>query len=236
MLGAGDNPNLGCVSFARLKPNDEAFWRALEPYGFALLILDSLRQSNPGADENDSGESIVPLTLAAEFTERTGCSVEWIHHANRAAGDGWPDFRGSSAIEAEADPIFAVKRTEGQTGNRRTVEVRCDKGGDMRAPESFTVEIVFDDVACTAAVRRIEQPAEVEEQPTTEETMRAEALKILRRPAHSNGIKKANLRAELHGPNEVRVRVIAKLESDGVVTEYREQRTVWVRLNSHVAA
>lgn len=152
MLRAGASKNLGAVSFTSLKPNHRDFWVALAKEDFEVVFIDSLRRSNPGADENDSGESIVPLEMAAEFSELTGCAVVWIHHAKKASGDGWPEFRGSAAIEDQVDCAYSVKKSDLDSVKRR-IDVRCEKPGDMRSPEPFAVEVEFDDEARLATVR-----------------------------------------------------------------------------------
>ncbi len=152
MLRAGSTQNLGTVAFASLKPNQPEFWKELAKEGFDIVFIDSLRRSNPGGDENDSGEAIVPLELAAEFSEATGCAVVYIHHAKKATADGWPEFRGSAAIEDQVDCAFAVRKNDAGA-SKKTVDVKCVKPGDMRTPDDFTAEVEFDDAARTAVVR-----------------------------------------------------------------------------------
>lgn len=155
-LRVGDNANFGAVSYTTLRPNDPKFWIALAKYDFAVVVIDSLRVANGDADENDSAEATVPLRLAAEFSELTGCAVLWIHHANRSTNDGWPAFRGSAAIEDQVDAAFAVRRPDDTSGR---IEVRCTKPGDMRAPENFAVSVTFDDVARTTTVKLADEKA-----------------------------------------------------------------------------
>lgn len=144
MLRAGQNSNLGAVSFTALKPNEREFWIELARERFDIVVIDSLRRANPGANENDSAEAIRPLELAAEFAETTGCAVLFIHHATKASNDGWPEFRGSGAIEDQVDFAYAVRKVD-ISETRKRVELRCTKPGDMRTPEPFAVEVVFDD-------------------------------------------------------------------------------------------
>jgi hypothetical protein len=154
MLRAGDNPDLGAACYTELKPNDPQFWIALAKYDCEAVVIDSLRVANNGADENDSSESIVPLLLAARFSELTGCAVVWIHHANKSATDGWPTYRGSSGIMDQVDCAFAIRRPEKTSGR---VEIKCVKPGDMRPPEDFAAEVVFDDAARLATVKWSEE-------------------------------------------------------------------------------
>lgn len=142
---------LGAVSFSKLKPNQAEFWTELAKHHFDIVFIDSLRRANQGADENNSGEAIVPLELAAEFADATGCAVVFIHHARKETNDGWPEFRGSAAIEDQVDCAYVVRKTETE-GGKKTVEVKCVKPGDMTMPEPFAVSVDFDDVARTVSL------------------------------------------------------------------------------------
>jgi hypothetical protein len=178
MLRAGDcGGRLGRKSFAKLKPNDLAFWKELAREGFDIVIVDSLRRSNPGANENDSSEAIRPLELAAEFSEATGCAVVFIHHAKKSQQDGWPEFRGSAAIEDQVDVSFAVRKLDGPMPETKRVEIKCEKPGDMRMPEPFSVEVAFDDVAKTATLREVDGARPLREREVSDEDVRA-AIKL----------------------------------------------------------
>jgi hypothetical protein len=190
MLRAARNPRLGAKSFAALKPSDPKFWEALALEGFDLVIVDSLRRANPGADENDSTEAIRPLELAADFSEKTGCSVLFIHHAKKSTSDGWPEFRGSGAIEDQVDCAFAVRKID-VSAERKAVEVRCEKPGDMRTPEPFTVEVAFDDAARLATIRHVEPDATAKDDPRKDssEALQAAILLDLAQSGAAPGVK-----------------------------------------------
>ena len=173
---------LATKSFAVLKPNDKAFWSALAKEHFDLVIVDSLRKANPGGDENDSDEATVPLNLAAEFSEATGCAVLFIHHAKKSSDDGWPEFRGSAAIEDQVDVSFAARKIDVSPEVKR-VEIKCTKPGDMRTPDPFSAEIVFDDGERTAKVRLAEGDAPVDQRA---ELLRDEILRALEVRPYTN--------------------------------------------------
>lgn len=156
-LGAGDTNGLGAASFSALKAASREFWIELMKEEPDLVIIDSLRKSNPGSNENDSAESIEPLIHAAEFAEATGCAVVFIHHAKKA-GDGWPEHRGSAAIKDQVDCSFAVRKND-VTELEKRIDVRCDKPGDMPSPAPFAVGITFDDVRHRVDVRAIDATA-----------------------------------------------------------------------------
>lgn len=193
MLRAGKNENLGAVSFSKLKPNTPEFWEALAEYKFDVVFVDSLRRANQGGDENDSGEAIIPLELAAEFSEATGCAVVFIHHAKKASQDGWPEFRGSAAIEDQVDCAYAVRKTDvGAT--KKTVEIRCEKPGDMRTPDPFAADVEFDDVRKLASITLCTEEAVRAAKTAETKTLQTEIKKVLTgasplKPAHWQSIK-----------------------------------------------
>jgi hypothetical protein len=165
-LGAGDDPNLGAVSMPRgEKPNDREFWIRLAKDACDVVIVDSLRRSNPGANENDSAEAILPLEHASDYSEAVatyhghghpGGTVIFIHHAKKSADDGWPMYRGSAGIEDQVDYAYAVRKVGGDADTNpdlKRIEIRCDKAGDFRQPEPFAVEVHFNDFERTADLR-----------------------------------------------------------------------------------
>lgn len=176
-LRAGAEKNLGVVSYTGLKPNTKEFWVELGREKFDIVFIDSLRRANQGNDENDSGEAIVPLELASEFSEITGCAVVYIHHAKKTSNDGWPEFRGSAAIEDQVDNAFAVKCEE-FTPSRARVEVKCTKPGDMIAPAPFVTEVTFDDAAKTATLRVVADETKVEKQKKRTDSEVQSAIKL----------------------------------------------------------
>ena len=193
MLRVGKNDNLGAVSFAKLKPSMPEFWEALLPYHFDVVFVDSLRKANPGGDENDSGEAILPLELAAEFAEATGCAVVFIHHAKKAATDGWPEFRGSAAIEDQVDCAYAVRKTD-VNATKKTVEIRCEKPGDMRTPDPFAADVEFDDANKRALVTLCTDEAVKAAKEAETKTLQNEIKKVLvtatpLKPMHWRAVK-----------------------------------------------
>lgn len=151
MLGAGNNDMLGSVSYPSCKTVDEGLWHELFKLAPDLVIIDSLRAGNPGANENDSSEAIGPLLLAGKFAELTGAAVAFIHHAKKSSG-GEVIQRGSAAIKDQVDCAFMVKaESKGKASWR--VSLECEKPGDMPKPDAFEVEVEFDDDKKTAGLR-----------------------------------------------------------------------------------
>lgn len=215
MLGAGGNANLGRKSFAKLKPNAIEFWEALATENFDLVIIDSLRRSNPGANENESEEAIRPLELAAEFAELTGASVLFIHHAKKDSADATPEFRGSGAIEDQVDISFSVKKTDVSIELKK-IEIRCQKPGDMRSPTPFDVEIKFDDIGRKVSLKRIAPEKEIIEPP--EEKIRKQILDTLKQSSY--GIDKDTLFDLVRGKTDLKREVLAGLLVTGIVNKH----------------
>jgi hypothetical protein len=69
-------------------------------------------------------------------------AVEPISMPLLAKAFGWPEFSGSAAMEDQMDCAYAVRKTDG-TAVKKTVEVRCEKPGDMRTPAPFSGEVEF---------------------------------------------------------------------------------------------
>ncbi len=78
-----------------------------------LVIIDSLRATTPGRDENDSTirELLDPLT---GISNDTGCVIVIIHHARKRSADGERStIRGSSAIVDAAGAALGMQRDNG---------------------------------------------------------------------------------------------------------------------------
>lgn len=232
LLGVEDASSRGWLlrsSYSGASLVDPETWVALAGLELELLIVDSFNAATPGdTDENDARAAAL-LKQAGAFAEATGCTVIVIHHARKGTGGDLREIvRGSTALFAACDRIFAFVDPEKKEGGIVLATVRSIKDGAGRTPEPLRIEL------SDAGLRWVEAPKEAADE-TSDEKLRAAALTILR--AHSNGVRKANLLAQLKGKRKADVnRVVAQLETDGVTTEYREGRIVWVRLNHLVSA
>src|SRR5262249_13648514 len=150
----------------------------------------------------------------------TKCAVLFIHHAKKDTADGWPEFRGSGAIEDQVDVSFAVRKTD-VSAELKTVEVRCEKPGDMRTPVPFTVEVMFDDKARKVSLRRVEPEPKDENTNAPEDTNRQLAIDILKQ--HSAGVPKQDLLNLLKGQNQAKRATLSTLLLTGITVEYDEK-------------
>jgi hypothetical protein len=105
----------GGVIIAR--PQVEAMVAAINAAGLDVLIIDPFVTSH-GVNENDNRAINAVVSLWREIADRTGCAVELIHHAQKAAINagaelGVAQSRGASAlIDGVRSARFLVGMTE----------------------------------------------------------------------------------------------------------------------------
>jgi hypothetical protein len=97
----------------RLSSKDGLAWLAEVAENAKLVILDSLRASTPGVDENDSDIRTL-LDPLGEVSALTGAAFVVIHHARKTGKDealDGPEFlRGSSGITDAASAVIGLAR------------------------------------------------------------------------------------------------------------------------------
>lgn len=97
----------------RLSSKDGLAWLMRAAEGSRLVVIDSLRASTPGVDENDSDIRTL-LDPLGEVAEETGAAVLVIHHARKTGKDepiDGPEFlRGSSGITDAASAVIGLAR------------------------------------------------------------------------------------------------------------------------------
>lgn len=117
--GAQVSPSKGMIELCtmpRAYLNAPDFEQQITPIAsqFDLVVIDSLKASTPGADENSS-DIRVNIDKLKRVAERTGSAFLIIHHARKTSGDkfgGTPDprqiLRGSSAIFDAVDTCLTM--------------------------------------------------------------------------------------------------------------------------------
>lgn len=218
MLGAA---GVGALSFPRLKPNTQAFWDELRKVHkerpLDLIVIDSLRKANPGGDEKDSGEAIIPIDFAAEFSEETKATIIFIHHATKASNGNWPDPRGASTIRDQVDALYLLKREADGT-----LHIKSDKVSDMPEPAPFALRIAFDDVQHTARLSLVTEATAIKatstpkEDPSLEKSAK-DVLKYLSDLALGYGASKKQIERIVGGRKGKATDVLVHLESKGKV-------------------
>ena len=102
----------------------------------ALVIVDTLAQVTPGANENageDMGRALANLRL---IREAAGATVMVVHHAGKDLSKG---SRGWSGIKAAADAQIEVVRHE---NGQREIHLEKMKDGEDGLRFGFTLEII----------------------------------------------------------------------------------------------
>lgn len=115
-------PSFGPASILQEKTNMEVFYSRVKSLckenNIVLLIIDTLRSSYIG-EENSSQVMAVLLSKLREIMAASGCSIMSLHHIGKPSNgsrinydDVYAVTRGSSALGANADYVFAVEKDE----------------------------------------------------------------------------------------------------------------------------
>lgn len=113
----------------------EAVTEACEPG--TVVIIDTLAQATPGADENSAKDMGLVLQAASAIAKAINGLVILVHHSGKEASRG---LRGHSSLNGAMDAVIAVERDR-QT-NRRSWRVTKMKDGDDGASGQFELEVV----------------------------------------------------------------------------------------------
>jgi hypothetical protein len=105
--------------------------------GADLIIVDTLAQTTPGADENGGKDMGLALSHCRQLADSTGAMVLLIHHAGKDLSRG---ARGWSGVKAAADVELCVERPEGV--NARLLTVTKLKDGSDYAQFPFKLMTV----------------------------------------------------------------------------------------------
>jgi len=112
--------------------------KALEPLSpIALVVVDTLARSTPGADENSAKEMGEAVAACTQISLALHATVLIIHHSGK---DDTKGARGSSAIRAAVDTELAVTREPNK--NVRGLTVTKQKDGEDGEEMGFSLEIV----------------------------------------------------------------------------------------------
>lgn len=122
----------------------------IQQAGARLVIIDSLVDVMPGADEN-SVKDVQPVFLSLrKVAETTGCAVVLIHHANKSGG-----YRGSTALKGAVDLLLSVESKE----DSPNIDFRTEKARDTE-PQLFSAIAHFrpDQMWLTASDTKAKPP------------------------------------------------------------------------------
>ena len=104
--------------------------------GAEFLIIDTLAQVTPGANENTSEDMGRALANIKLLHEQLGCMVELVHHAGKDLSKG---SRGWSGLKAAADVQHEITRHE---NGEREILIEKMKDGEDGVRYGFKLEVV----------------------------------------------------------------------------------------------
>lgn len=136
----GCEPGFGVIHAApnlRLKEDALAVARSVKAYGGAdVVIVDTLAQVSPGADEN-GGKDMGPVLDHCRGISRalSGALVVLVHHAGKDTSKG---SRGWSGLKAAVDAEIEVARTPGG----RLIRISKQKDGEDGQQWGFGLDVV----------------------------------------------------------------------------------------------
>ena len=129
--------------------HQEELAEAIRHHGARFVVLDSLRRLAPDAREDSSDDMGRLIGGLAGVARMTGAAIVLQHH--RSTKSGAARVRGSSAIEDQADSVFALTRSRGPMRQLAAVKYRL-------GPEPSPLALRFREdppgfVAASASVR-----------------------------------------------------------------------------------
>jgi hypothetical protein len=109
--------------------------------GYVLVIIDTLAQVTPGANENTAEDMSKALANIKAVQQATGSTVLVIHHAGKDASRG---SRGWSGLKAAAEAQIEIVRDE-ETGKRH-IHLDKMKDGEDGLRMGFRLDVLMLDV------------------------------------------------------------------------------------------
>lgn len=104
--------------------------------GAALIVIDTLAQTTPGANENSSEDMGAALARCKRLYEATGAMVILVHHSGKDSSRG---ARGWSGIKGALDVEIEISRSSGEY---RTARITKQKDGGDNSTFSFVLEVI----------------------------------------------------------------------------------------------
>lgn len=189
---------------------DPETWFSLGAAKLDYLSIDSFNAASPETDENDARAAMM-IQYSSRFANATKCTVVWIHHARKGSGgDRRETVRGSSALFAACDRIFAFDEPEKRVGGIVTTTMRPLKDGAGRSPAPIKVEL------SDQGLKWIEYTEEGKEEKPLDN--RSLVLKVLQN--NPTGVAKEKLVKLLTGAKQDRYKLLTELDLEGEIVEF----------------
>ncbi|MCW3101552.1 MAG: DnaB domain protein helicase domain protein, partial [Chthonomonadaceae bacterium] len=125
-------------------PQVEQLVQLLDAEQHALVVVDTLSQSMPGANENDA-KDMSRVVSALDKLKAVGSNVLVIHHTTK---DDSKHLRGSSALEAGLEAAWHVKATDGLVTLTNSRQRNYEREPAMTlVPKTVGESLVFESLA-----------------------------------------------------------------------------------------
>jgi hypothetical protein len=148
----------GTVDLMDVKRRDELLELVTSAQGVKMVVIDTLAESMPGADENTSKDMGVFLAAARFIRNQTGAAVIVVHHKPKS-GEG---SRGHSSLPGALDMRYEVNPDE---ADKNLIQLACTKARDVAKgePTMLRLEVVQYgaeeyDSSCVLEPVEIEEP------------------------------------------------------------------------------
>jgi hypothetical protein len=110
--------------------------KACRRYGFTRLIVDTLRRSMPGAEENSAKDVGLVISNLGRIYEDAGVRSLVIHHANKGGG-----YRGSTVAYDDADNVLKMERDKETPEKALEATLKAEKTKDGAEFEPLVVRL-----------------------------------------------------------------------------------------------
>jgi len=205
------------TSYPEALMTDPEAWIELASVGLDFIVLDSFNAAVPGDTNENEASAAAMLKLAGRFAEVTKCTVLVIHHARKGdGGDARETVRGSTAIYAACDRIFAFSEPEKQqeTG---IVMANMYPIKDGAGRTVLTIRIELSD----QGLRLLEEPKPQEPSEPTPERNRKLVLQCLK--ANPAGVAKKDLVDIMVGNRTKKFELLANMKLTGITVEFTDR-------------
>jgi hypothetical protein len=124
----------------------------------SMVVVDTLHQNMPGADENSAKECSVVMNSAKRIRDALGAIVLIVHHT------GWDTkrLRGSSSLFAALDVIFGLRLKHGKKSTELTLEAEKQRDDATVAVDLQRLILTLPDgqTSCVITAGQPEGPSE----------------------------------------------------------------------------
>lgn len=134
----GQNWHLYPAAFNLLNVEQtHTLWELISRGDYGLVVIDTLRKSMTGGDENSTRDVGQLMSTLDTFSTDGGCDTLLVHHTTKGGPDTPKRYRGASAIEGDAYNMFSLQRNSGAGFTARLASHKFKDAPDMQGTLTF---------------------------------------------------------------------------------------------------